>query len=212
MYGERRFFLQELSLFEAAVALPAGSGNFGWSASYLGNMAYNESSIGLAYGRKLGSVADAGVRFNYQSVKVQGYGSATSINFEGGLLLHLSEQLCAGMQVYNPTSARLGKYEEEKLPSIYTFGFGYEASKQFLISAELQKVQAQPVSVNAGMQYGLGQQLYARGGFSSGSSTFYLGLGVFVKGIRLDATASVHPQLGVTPGLMLLYNGKEKQL
>ncbi len=33
IYGERRFLLEELSLYQAAFALPTGSGNFGLQAS-----------------------------------------------------------------------------------------------------------------------------------------------------------------------------------
>ncbi|HVE61913.1 MAG TPA: hypothetical protein VNA26_08840, partial [Chitinophagaceae bacterium] len=51
VYVERRFLLEELSFYHAAVALPAGSGNFGLQGSYAGSINYNESHVGFAYGR-----------------------------------------------------------------------------------------------------------------------------------------------------------------
>ncbi|MFN2439790.1 MAG: hypothetical protein ABR503_11375 [Chitinophagaceae bacterium] len=210
VYGERRFFLEELSLYQAAVALPTGTGNFGLQGSYAGSIDYNETIIGFAYGRKLGSKLNIGAQFNYHSIKLAGYGSASAINFEGGLLYHFTEQFHVGIHTYNPTGASFQKNEEEKLPAIYTAGLGYEVSNKFFISGELQKLD-EDLNVNAGMQYSFDEKLFARAGFTSTASVYYLGLGVMLKSFRLDATASVHPELGITPGLLLLFKGSDKK-
>jgi hypothetical protein len=55
VYGERRFMLNELSLYQFAIAVPTNSGNFGVNAGYFGFSDYNESQMGLAYARKLGT-------------------------------------------------------------------------------------------------------------------------------------------------------------
>ncbi len=209
MYGERRFMLDDLGLYKAAVALPTSSGNFGFNANYFGSQLYNESQIGLAYGRKLGK-ADVGVQFNYYQFKASGYGSASSINFEAGAIFHINEKLSTGVHLYNPTGAKIGKNEEEKLPTIYSAGFGYNASDKFFIGAEIEKVEDQPINVNAGLQYAFANKLFARGGISSATTSFYFGLGFMLNGIRIDATASVHQYLGITPGLMLIYNAEKK--
>src|SRR4026207_440641 len=70
VYGERRFLLEELALYQLAVAVPTKSGNFGIKAGYYGFSDYNESQMGLAYGRKLGSKVDIGVQFNYNAVRI----------------------------------------------------------------------------------------------------------------------------------------------
>ena len=45
----------------------------------------------------------------------------------------------------------------------------------------------------------------------SESGTAFTGLGVAWKNFRLDVSGSYHPQLGFSPGIMLLTNfGKEK--
>jgi hypothetical protein len=211
VFGERRFLLQDLSLYQAAAAIPTKSGNFGVQGTYSGGAMYNESGVGLAYARNLGTKVAVGVQFNYHTAKAAGYGTANAINFEGGVLFYFSEKLTGGLHAYNPTNSKLGKGEEERLPGAYTAGIGYEASPQFFVSAEVQKMEDQPVSVNAGMQYAFGDALFARGGISSATTTFYLGAGVRLKGFRLDATASVHPHLGLTPGIMLIYGGTKRE-
>lgn len=209
MYGERRFMLQNLSTYQLAIAFPTSSGNFGLQANYFGNSSYNESELGFAYGRNLGKI-DIGAQFNYYRFKIEGYGTASAINFEAGAILHVNEQFQTGIHVYNPTGASIGKNAEEKLPAIYSIGFGYDVSNKFFIGSEIEKLEDQPINVKAGFQYAFDKKFFVRTGISSATSSFYFGLGFLLDGFRIDATATIHQQLGMTPGLLLIYNSPEK--
>jgi hypothetical protein len=210
VYGERRFLLDELSLYQLAVAVPTNSGNFGVKAGYFGFSDYNESQMGLAYARKLGTKLDVGVQFNYNAISISSYGNSSAINFEIGTVLHLTDKLHAGVHAYNPVGGKFGKNQEEKLASVYTAGLGYEASEKFFVSTEIEKEEDQSVNVNAGMQYKFLPQLMARVGIATNTSNVYAGVGLFLKSFRLDIVAGYHPQLGVTPGLLLIYDFKKK--
>jgi hypothetical protein len=208
VYGERRFLLSELSNYNAVVGLPTHSGNFGLNAGYSGFSDYNETQLGLAYARKLGSKVDAGVQFNYNGIRIAGYGNASAISFEAGGIFHLSDKLHTGFHINNPVGGKFGKDQQEKLPSVYTVGFGYDASEKFFFSAEIIKEEDQPVNINAGIQYKFISQLLARAGMSTATSSAWLGIGLAWRSFRLDVTTSYHPQLGITPGLLLLFNFK----
>jgi hypothetical protein len=199
-----------LGLYQLAAIVPTSSGNFGVKGGYFGSPDYNEAQIGLAYGRNLGSKVSLGAQFNYNSFQVAGYGNANSINFEVGTIFHISNQLQAGFHVYNPLGTKLNKNEEEKLPAIYSMGIGYEPSEALLISTEIKKTEDQPVDVRAALQYTIDKKIIAAAGFTSASSAYYFGAGIVLNGFRLDAVATVHPQLGITPGIMLLFNGDKK--
>ena len=69
VYGERRFLLNELSLYNLRSLCQPTSGNFGVKAGYFGFSDYNESQMGLAYARKLGNKVDIGVQFNYNGIQ-----------------------------------------------------------------------------------------------------------------------------------------------
>lgn len=209
VYSERRFLLKALSAYSAALVVPSASGNFGFKGDYVGDADYNESSLGLAYARTLGSKAAVGVQFNYVGLKAAGYGSASTVNFDAGFLFHLSSQLNAGLHVYNPIAASWGKDNLEKLPAVYSVGLGYDVSQQVYLGAEAEKVEDQPLGVNAGIHYQIAAKLITRIGVHSATSSYYFGFGVQLKSLRLDATVSVHPYLGTTPGLLLLYSSKE---
>jgi hypothetical protein len=204
VYGERRFMLSELSNYNAAIGLPTRSGNFGLKAGYSGFSDYNETQIGLAYARRLGNKVDIGVQFNYNGIRLAGYGNASAISFEAGTIFHISDKLHTGFHINNPVGGKFGKDQQEKLPSVYTVGFGYDASEKFFFSAEVIKEEDQPVNVNAGLQYKFIPQLLARAGMSSATSSAWIGLGLSLKSFRLDVTTSYHPQLGITPGLLLI--------
>lgn len=205
-YGEQRFLAEGLQMFSAAGAFKTKHGNFGLQADYFGFKNYNESQLGVAYARMLGEAIDVGIQFNYFSFRIPGYGSSSTVTAELGAIAHLTEQLHAGIHIYNPIGGQLGKTKDEKLGAAYTFGVGYEASKSFLVSIEIIKQEDVPVNVNAGILYNFHRQFFARAGFSSATESPYGGAGISWNNFRLDVCASYHPQLGFTPGVMLIYN------
>lgn len=208
--GEQRFLLNATNMYSAVVAIPSSYGNFGLQVDYFGFKNYNESQLGIAYARSLGSNLDIGIKFNYYSFRIPTYQSSSTINFEIGTIVHLSEKLHAGIHFYNPVGGNLSKTNDEKLSSIYTFGLGYEPSENFLVSAEIVKQEDLPVEVNAGVQYNFQKQFFVKVGIASANESPYAGAGISWDDLRIDVCASYHPQLGFSPGLMLIVNFKNK--
>ena len=211
VYGERRFMQKETSVYTLGTAFPTRLGNFGLQLNYAGFKNFNENKIGLAYARKLGKLVDVGVQFNYYGYRIPAYGNASTINFEIGAMMHLTDKLNAGIQVYNPVGGKLGtsaslSTKEEKLASAYKAGLGYDVSDQFFICAEIIKEEDKPVHVVAGLQYQFAKQFFARAGFIGESTTAYAGAGISWKNLRLDVSSGYHPQLGFSPGILLMIN------
>ncbi len=212
VYGERRFMLGATNMFSAVFVLPTTQGNFGIQADYFGYKNFNESQLGLVYGRSLGKKLDLGVKFNYYSFKIPAYQTSSAVTFEIGAIAHLTDRLHVGVHTYNPVGGKLSKTDDEKLTSTYTFGVGYELGESFIISAEIFKQEDLPINVNAGVQYNFSKQFFARAGINSQNESPYAGAGVSWNNLRLDVSASYHPQLGFSPGLMLLVNFKSKNV
>lgn len=203
VYGERRFLLNETSLYALAVAVPTSLGNIGLQLNYSGFTNFNEHKIGLAYGRSLGSAIDVGIQFNYYGYRIPAYGNASTMNFEAGAIIHFSDKLSGGLHIYNPVAAELGKNSDEKLAAAYKLGLGYDASENFYVSAEIVKEEDKPVNVVAGVQYRFQKQFFARAGFVSETSAGFAGVGIAWNGLRIDVSANYHPQLGFSPGMLL---------
>ena len=215
VFGEKRFMLSEISVYTLGASLPTRLGNFGILLNYAGFKNFNENKVGLAYARKLGKMIDVGIQFNYYGYRIPVYKNAATINFEIGAMLHLTDKLNAGLHVYNPVGGKLGtstslSMDDEKLASAYKFGLGYDASDKLFISSEIIKEEDKSVNVIAGLQYQFAKQFFAKAGFISESTTAYAGAGVAWKNLRLDISSSYHPQLGFSPGLLLIMNFKPK--
>ncbi len=205
IFSEKRFMLKDVGYYNLAVAAPTQSGNFGFKADYFGNSFFNEMEAGFAYARKLGSSVNVGVQFNYYGVNAGAYGSSGAMTAEAGVVINLTQDFRVGLHVYNPTSVKIGKDGEEKLPSMFGFGFGYNVSEVLFLTGTMEKVQHQPAAVTAGLQYNFDKKLLANAGVISSTGVYYLGVGVQQKNFLINVTVSLHPQLGFTPGLLLIY-------
>ena len=211
IYGERRFMLKELNYYIGAAALPTRLGSFGLELNYYGFDLYNQSGIGLAYGRSLGSKLDIAVQFNYNALHIAGYGNAAAPGFKLGTILHLTDKLHAGFHITDPVGGKFGKGRSEKLPSVYTIGIGYDASEKFFCSIELVKEENQSANFEAAIQYQVIPRLLVKMGISTATSSVWMGTGLRFQSFRLDIISGYHPQLGITPAMSLIFYLKKKE-
>jgi hypothetical protein len=209
VYGENRFRLRELASYQLALAQPVGAGAFALQIAYAGNVDYNTSKVGIAYGRSLRKDITIGVQFNYWNQRIQGYGSAAQVTVEGGMLVRLSDAFHAGLQVCNPFGVAFQKWDR-KQPAVYTLGAAYQPAPQVALTAELVKSTALPLAVQAGLEYHFTQKLWALAGINSSTAAFFIAAGFEFSDFRITIAGAIHPQLGLTPGLLLSYNAMEK--
>ena len=203
VYGEKRFLLAATSMYSAGIALPSSSGNFGINLVYAGFKNFNEHQLGLAYARSLGPTVDIGLQFNYYGYRIPAYNNASTVTVEMGALLHLTDHFNVGIHVYNPVGGKMIKTGEQ-LAAVYKMGLGYDVSELFFVGAELVKQENTPVNINAGMQYQLAKQFFAKMGIATATASTYGGVGICWNTMRLDISGSYHPQLGWSPGLLLI--------
>jgi hypothetical protein len=205
LYAERKYLLEGLNNYLAAGAIETRSGCFGLELGYFGFSRFNQIMAGLAYALKLGSRMDAGIQFNYNTVRIPGYGSASAIGVEVATVFHLTEKLHAGIQASNPAGGKFGRSGKEKLPAVYRGGIGYDASAAFFTGIEIVKEELMPVCVNAAFYYAGIPGIVIKGGFTSASSSWLMGIGYLWRSMRVEISMIIHPQLGITPGFLLLY-------
>lgn len=205
VYGERRFLVADgLNSFLLGAAYPHKSlGTFGLSVHYFGFDAYNEQKIGLAYGRKLFKRFSLGAQFNYLATRIDQYGTAHNVTFELGILAKVTKHFHLGAHVFSPVRLQLpnGDY----IPSLLKIGVAYLPSQQLRLTAELEKDLERPFNARFGVEYHPMEALYIRAGASTDPLLLSFGLGLRLKGLRMDVSTSYHQTLGFTPGLSVAY-------
>jgi hypothetical protein len=209
IYAERRYGLEELNNFAATIAIPSKSGTFGLQANRFGFSSFNETQIGLGYGKQLSEKISIGGKVNYYSQQIAGYGKANTVNIEAGLLLHLTAKLNAGISAFNPVGGKFGINQTEKLSSIYKFGLGYDVSEKVFIASEFVKEENAPLNFIGAIHYQFEKKFFAKVGVSAAASNFFAAAGIVLHNdLRLDICISHHQQLGISPGVILQYNFK----
>ncbi|MDW8418881.1 MAG: hypothetical protein RML37_05665 [Chitinophagales bacterium] len=213
IYADRRFLNASINNFNGALALCFGDkiGSFGISANYYGYKFFNETKLGLAYARKLGSKFAVGLQFDYLRMFIAENGQRQFFTFETGMQYKPWKFLTLGAHIYNPIPYKVEKVFGERLPTIIRFGLGYEPSRTVLVAVEYQQDIHYKPQFKSGIEYRPIKYFSLRGGVQTSPFSASFGFGGAVAGARLDVSASYHPVLGITPQLSLIYTYLKKK-
>jgi hypothetical protein len=209
IYGEQRFLLKDLGFYQVNAALPVKPGGFGITVSRFGSASFSESLFSLAYGRSLSHDISAGVQFNYYLFNNDSYGNSSLVNFDAGIILRINSQFATSLHISNAIKSIIRKNTEEGLPLQLSSGFGYDVSKDVYLGCSINKTENEPLDINPQVNYKIDEKIFARLGLHSIYTVFYCGAGILLGKLRLEASTSIHPYLGLTPGLSLIFNATQ---
>jgi hypothetical protein len=206
LFYENKFALKELGLKAGAFAYPTSSGVFAIDLMQFGYSKYNESRIGLAYAKSLGKKFSIGVKFDYlNTFYAEGYGNKGTFIAEIGFLAQPIKHFFIGGHIYNLSRSKIAAYDDERVPSIITFGIAYEFSEKVLCTVEAEKdLQYKPI-YKVGMEYKFLENLFIRAGVTSNPNQMSLGIGYIYKKIKADISFSSHQVLGISPHIGISY-------
>jgi hypothetical protein len=204
--AQQYFGFTDLNNLSGAAALPLKNSAFGISAYYLGDANFNQSKVGLGYGRKLGEEVSVGVQINYCNTRVNEFGSANAFTFEAGIQYLPSDQLIIAGRVFNPILVSPGEpFSEEELPGLFALGIEYRPAEKLSLVAEAEQNLTEGTNVKLGVEYQMIPQLQLRGGYMSASRQFTCGIGVVTKALYLDGGIQYHQLLGLSPSFGVRY-------
>ena len=205
-HHENKFMVPEFGLQALAVAVPARPGTIGLSYTYFGFSKYNESKVGLAFGRKFSERISAGLQVNYLYTYIaDDYGDTGNITVEGGFIIQPVDGLFVAAHVYNPTGTTIRTYYDEPVPTILRFGIAGYLGDRILAAVETEKeIDHEPV-FKAGLEAGVVGSLYLRTGIISRPVQGSFGLGYKFGGLNADIAFTNHRLLGFTPHFSISY-------
>lgn len=195
VFSARRFGMKELGEYALTLGVPVASGAMCINIWQQGFTLYREQVGGLAYALPLGARLKAGLQLNYRRLPY-----ASQFTGEVGMIFRLTDHCRIGLQVFNPSGSG-------DPPAMYVAGIGYEASKQFLVEAEWQKEQRESLSVLVNAVYRPARVFWVNLGFGTKPVNRFLGMGCRVGELQINMMGSYHWPLGITPSIMLAWDG-----
>jgi len=192
------FGIKELSTHVAIFALPVSGGVFGLNVAYTGFKLYNETKIGLAFGKKLSKSFNVGIQADYLGIYADGStNNKNSFTFEIGAQKRLMRDLTLGTHIFNPIAVKLN--ETEVIPSIFKLGLRYDANSKVSVFTETELENGENGILKAGLEYKIIEQLQLRTGFSTNPAKNTFGIGYTLNNIQVDIAINRHQLLGYSP-------------
>lgn len=209
LFYEERFVVKELGLKAGVFALPTKSGVFAIDLMQFGYSKYNESKVGLAYAKQLGKRFSVGIQLDYLNTYFsEEYGNKGTAIAELGFLSQPIDNLFIGAHIYNISRSKIAAYNDERIPTLLTFGLSYSFSEKVLCSVEAEKDIDYKTIYKVGVEYHFMENLFLRAGVTSNPNEMCFGLGYVFKRIKADVSFTNHQILGLTPHVGFSYSFK----
>ena len=196
--SENQFLLSEMNRHIVACAIPVNGGVIGVNLNYFGFDLYNETKIGLAFGKKLSKSFNIGVQLDYLGTYVnESTNNPHNFTFEIGVQKQLNKELSLGAHIFNPTTVKLN--EEENMPSLFRIGLHYNANEKVSVFTEGSLESEQNGNLHLGLEYKIINELALRTGFSTNPAKNSFGVGYSLNKIQIDVAINKHQVLGYSP-------------
>ncbi len=199
-HHENKYVVKEHALHALVLTVPVKPGTIGFSYTYFGYPKYNESKIGLAFGRSFGDKISAGIQMNYHYVYVSGeYENRHAVTVEGGIQYKPVESLRIGVHIFNPSRSRLSPVDIDTLVTTLRAGISYSPVEKLWMAIETEKNLTQNLRIKSGIEYEILDGLCLRTGIITHPVQNTFGLGFNIGRINADVAFSHNQTLGFTP-------------
>jgi hypothetical protein len=210
VFYENRFLINEMSFRGILFGIPTKTANFALHYSAFGPAKWMESALSVACSKQLSAKLAAGIQLNYFGMKLPEENiTESSCGAELGIIWQTTSKTFVGIHLANPFSIPIITYSyNEKIPFRFRAGCHTFLSENFLISIEAEKIENTKPILKFGMEWETIPSLYLRGGYNTGPTKLFAGLGYQYRFLRTDLAFSYHQFLGFTPSISISFNIK----
>lgn len=198
-HHENKYVVDEFALHALALAVPVKPGTFGFSYTYFGYPKYNESKIGLAFGKALGEKFTAGIQLNYHYVYIEAEESRQALSFEAGIQYKPLETIRIGIHVFNPTRQHLTPVFSDTLATTMRAGISYSPIEKLWMAIETEKSLNYNMRIKSGIEYEIINGISLRTGIITHPIQNSFGIGFKISKIKADVAFTHSDILGFTP-------------
>lgn len=202
---QHHFLTTDITTQTALLGVPTRLGMFGLALNRYGLQgAYDESKAGFAYAKSFGPRFSAAMFLNYHQLRIPNYGSNHTFSMDMGLQYQAADYLHVGVHYANVGNTAYDNDAYGVIPSFIRIGASYRLDK-VVIASDAAYQSNGLLDGHFGVEYGLVETLYLRGGLSFNPMQQYAGFGVVWRNLVFDAAATIHPRLGTSPQIGVCY-------
>jgi hypothetical protein len=189
---ENRYGISGLNTIGIGILRKQGLSNFSLSLSQFGIDVYKEQNIGLGYARPLLENLAIGLQANYNTLKINEYGSTGYFSFNLGFISKINKQLSLAGYANNIMQT---ENKADNSPTSIALGLSYSPSEKVSLVTEFLKVTDRPISPKLAILYKIQKSLEFRIGSDIGKGEIGLGLGYNIKKYTIRFAYGVHQNL-----------------
>ena len=201
--SEIPFLLPQLKSVNTYCIVPIGTMRAGIQLGQSGQANYRSTELAFTGARILGKQALAGVRIGWRQDKFSGgYPGLGYWNAAAGASWRITPVLLAGSWARWNSA---GFYKDKLLPSLVSLGLAWQPSTACLLQTSWYQERGQSPGIDLSIRYRPTARLETGIGLATAPGTWWWGAGITVRHMRFFAYTGLHPQLGFSPGIALLY-------
>jgi hypothetical protein len=204
-FGQAPYGITEIKDAGASILQHLGTGVMGVVFQSYGNTEFNRQRMNLGYALSLSDKFKVSGAVGYSSTRISnGYGNAHTLWTNIGATYDVRKDWKWAAVIDLPASALKNAEEQAatlRIGTTYSFGDQVALSAQVISSTNSQSA----VSYSFGLEYIPVEALSLRFGTNTFWQTWSVGVGTKFRNCSFDAACVVHPQLGVTPQISLIY-------
>lgn len=201
--SESSFLLPQLTSVNTYCIFPLGTMRAGIQLGQSGQANYRRTELAFTGARILGKQALAGVRVGWRQDKFTGgYPGSGYWNAAAGVSWKISPVLWAGSWARWNGS---GFYKGKLIPSLVSLGLAWQPSAACLLQTTWYQERGQAPGIDLSIRYRPTARLETGIGLATAPGVWWWGAGITVRHMRFFVYTGLHPQLGLSPGIALLF-------
>lgn len=204
-YGQIPFGISAINDGGVAFLKRFGTGVMGVVCQSYGNTEFSRKRSNVGYALALSPKLSASGSLGYSSTRIMnGYGTASRFWMNVGATYNVRKDWKWAAVVDIPMTSI--QNEEDLLASL-RLGTTYSFGDQVNLSGQLTSSTSQTssLSYSFGLEYFPIEVFAFRLGMNTHWQTWSLGVGMRMKNYSFDSSATIHPQLGITPQISFTY-------
>ena len=205
IYSEQRMSQTKLGSVALSLVIPTTFMNIGFAVSHLADTFINQEKVNASLSKKISKNFSIGATVSYLVTYSAGQPFSGNIIYEFGGIYDINNRFQFGVFIFNPTQRNYSDFSNDKIPTYYRIGGGYDVLDRLRFVFEMQQLFNQQILFRGGIRYNTNGLLTLSAGLANNPVYITFGIGIRLKKFKLDYAASFHEVLGYSPHLGIIF-------